>query len=81
MAPRSPDVARERARIAGLIGGGKRSGDDPVVIAARRDLEAAKLAEHIERVVAAMPPLTPAQRMKLAELLKPVRVPAGGGST
>ncbi|MGY1985452.1 hypothetical protein ACI792_04440 [Blastococcus sp. SYSU DS0669] len=41
---------------------------------ARRDLEAAKLADHIRRVVDTAPPLTLEQRIKLSALL---RTPAG----
>jgi hypothetical protein len=39
----------------------------------RRDVRAKRLAEYIENVLAAAPPLTDAQRTRLAELLKPVR--------
>ena len=39
----------------------------------RRDLAAAKISDYIEKVLAAAPPLTDAQRTALAELLKPAR--------
>lgn len=39
------------------------------VAAAEADLRAAKLAQAIERTLAAAPPLTPQQRMQLASLL------------
>lgn len=47
-----------------------RNPDDPELLDARRNLRAAKLAEHIARVVAEAPPLTPEQRDRLAILLR-----------
>lgn len=64
---------QERARVASLSR--SRAADDPDLIEARRNLKAERLAEHIARVVADAPPLTPAQRDRLAGLLR-----AGGGS-
>ena len=52
-----------------------RPDNDPVVVTARRELRAAMLAEHIKRTVAEAPPLTDAQRDRLAALL---RAPADG---
>jgi hypothetical protein len=72
-----PEARTARARIGGL----KRSGvpdDDPRYDEARRDLRAAMLADHIERLLASWPPLTSEQRSNLAELLRPVR--GGGGA-
>lgn len=40
--------------------------------AAKRDHAAAMLEQHITRIVAAAPPLTPEQRDRLASLLRPV---------
>ena len=74
--PPSKPVAHHRARVASLSR--DRKSDDPEFVAARQDLAAQMLAEHIERVLAKAPPLTAEQRTKLAELLKPVRIPAGG---
>lgn len=51
--------------------------DDPAIADAERDLRAASLADHIGRVVDAAPPLTPAQRERLALLLHPG---TGGGA-
>lgn len=51
--------------------------DDPEIADAERDLRAASLADHIRRVVAAAPPLTPAQRERPALLLHPG---TGGGA-
>jgi hypothetical protein len=67
----SPEVTRHRNRVAGL----QRYGNpDPEKLGeAHHDLRAAKLAEHIERTLAAAPPLTAEQLSKLAELLKPAR--------
>lgn len=44
----------------------------------RRELNEAKIADYIERVLAEAPPLTPDQRARLAELLAPVRRSAAG---
>lgn len=59
----------ERARHAALSR--RRSPDDPDVLDARRDLRAARLEDYIRRVVDQAPPLTDAQRARLAELLSP----------
>jgi hypothetical protein len=45
---------------------------------ARRDLRAQVMADYVQRLVDHWPPLTDEQRSKLAELLRPVRVPGGG---
>lgn len=45
--------------------------DKAGIEAARRDLTAANLEQHIRRVADAAPPLTPAQRERLALLLHP----------
>jgi hypothetical protein len=44
----------------------------------RRALAEAKIADYIERTLAEAPPLTDRQRTALAELLRPVRITAGG---
>ena len=67
-----PNVAKTRARVAGLHG---RPADDPERVDAKREFIAAKTAAYIEKVLDGWPPLTDEQRTKLAELLKPV----GGG--
>jgi hypothetical protein len=67
----SPAVAHERARIAALSR--DRQPDDPKIVEARRNLHAARLEGHIEKTLAAAPPLTDEQRCRLAELLRPVR--------
>lgn len=64
----------ERARVASLSR--SRSTDDPELIEARRNLKAERLADYVARVVAEAPPLTDAQRDRIAALLRP----AGGGS-
>jgi hypothetical protein len=69
--PASPAWTTERARLAGLRR--CRPADDPVVLEARRDLRAAKLATHIERCVAEAPPLTSEQLDRLALLLRPAQ--------
>ena len=68
----SPSAAHHRAALAGLARNGVPK-DDPRYAEHRRQLDAALLADHIERVLAKAPPLTAAQRARLAELLKPVR--------
>jgi len=45
----------------------------------RRELAEARIADYIERTLAKFPPLTPEQRVRLAELLKTVRVSPNGG--
>jgi len=66
---------QERARVAGLSR--DRQPDDPDLLAAKAALRAERLADYIEKTVAAWPPLTAEQRDRLATLLRPS---AGGGS-
>ena len=63
-----PSWTSERARVASLSR--SRTADDPDLVAARRNLKAARLAEYIERVVAEAPPLTIEQRNRLSVLLR-----------
>jgi hypothetical protein len=63
-----PSWEHHRARIAGLRSRG-RAADAPEVIDAQRDLAAARLAEHIRKVVDTAPPLTPEQIEQLRGLL------------
>lgn len=53
------------------VGVAVRRGTAADIERARRDLAAAKLEEYIQRVVDAAPPLTDAQRERLALLLNP----------
>lgn len=46
-----------------------RPADDPGLLDAERNLREARLADHIERTVAALPPLTAEARSRLAVLL------------
>lgn len=62
----------ERARVASLSR--SRPADDPDLANARRNLRAERLADHIARVVAEAPPLTEAQRDRLAALLRGGRI-------
>lgn len=57
----------ERARVASLSR--SRSEDDPELLDARRRLKAERLATHVERALADAPPLTDAQRERIARLL------------
>lgn len=59
----------ERARIASLSR--SRAPDDPDLLTARRNLREARLADYITRTVDAAPPLTAAQRDRLALPLRP----------
>jgi len=63
-----PTWERERA----VLGRGTRDhgAGHPLVAEARRDFRAARLAAYVEKVVDAAPPLTFAQRDKLALLLR-----------
>jgi hypothetical protein len=61
----------ERARVASLSR--SRTPDDPALVAARRNLHVERLADYIERVVSAAPPLNEAQKARLTALL-------GGGA-
>jgi hypothetical protein len=66
-----PNIRSAHSRIAGLHNGrGKnRAPDDPRLLRAQRDLEAAKLAKHVEKVIAGCPPLTTEQLEHIAALL------------
>ena len=61
------DWKSDRARVAALSR--SRASDDPELIEARRSLKTERLAAYIERTVADAPPLTSAQRDRLALLL------------
>ncbi|MCV7744784.1 hypothetical protein [Micrococcus luteus] len=61
----------ERARVASLSR--SRSTDDPELIEARRNLKAERLADYVARVVAEAPPLTDAQRDRIAAMLRPTK--------
>ncbi len=68
----------KRARIARLSKDLPR--DHPDLQQLRTELRTQRTADYIRTVLAAAPPLSDEQRTKLAELLKPVRVHAGGGA-
>lgn len=57
-----------RAKVAALSR--DRDEHDPELTAARRDLRAERLADQIEKVVSAAPPLTPEQIDRLSGLLR-----------
>ena len=67
----STAVLRERGRVASLTR--SRSADDPELIEARTNLAAEKLAAYVSAVVAEAPPLTDAQRDRIAALLRPTK--------
>lgn len=60
------DWTRARARLAVQT---RHGADEQTLAELRRDVRAARLAEQIERTVAALPPLTDEQRAKLTALL------------
>jgi hypothetical protein len=62
------DALHYRAKIASLTR--SRQPDDPELVAARQNLKALRLEEHVRKVVAEAPPLTPAQRDRIATLLR-----------
>ncbi|KAA9148569.1 hypothetical protein F6B41_02805 [Microbacterium lushaniae] len=59
---------QQRNRVATLAR--HRHADDPELLSARQDLKAAKLEQYIAKIVASAPPLTPAQRDRLAAILR-----------
>lgn len=67
-----PALTQERRKAAARKAAFERhrGPDHPNTRFAARDLRAAELAEHIERIVDAAPPLTPEQRDRLALLLR-----------
>jgi hypothetical protein len=64
-----------RASVAGLSR--SRPPDDPDLVAARLELRTERAAEYIRGLVDQAPPLTDAQRAKLAALLAPAHGAAG----
>lgn len=58
----------ERARVASLSR--SRSATDPELVAARRNLKAARLEEYVSQVVSEAPPLTPEQIDRVSVLLR-----------
>jgi len=64
-----PSVAKHRAQVA------RRTQtcppDHPSLVEARQNLKAARLEEHIRKLVDSAPPLTAEQRDRLAVLLRP----------
>ena len=57
----------ERAKLAALSR--HHSGDTEAIDQARRDLRAARLEDHVSKVLAEAPPFTAEQRRRLAALL------------
>ncbi len=68
MSPNTPTLASAHGKVAALK---RHYPAEPARVAtAERDLAAAKLAEYVARVVDSAPPLTPAQRDRIAALLR-----------
>lgn len=66
--PISAPVARARGRVAALSR--SRLATDPELTAAKRDLTALTLDQHVSRVVADAPPLTDEQVERIAARLR-----------
>jgi hypothetical protein len=62
-----PQQRRTRARVAALK---RHHPDDKQTLDLARDFKAARLAEYVERMMDAAPPLSQEQRDKLANLLR-----------
>ncbi len=67
----SPAIAHVRARIANRVR--FHGPTDPQLPGLRRDLRILELVEHFQKVINDRPPLSDAQRAKLAILLEPAR--------
>ena len=52
--------------------------NSPEAVEARRNFNALRTEEYLRKVLSAAPPLSDAQRAKLAELLRPARQPGAG---
>lgn len=61
------DWTHHRARVATLSR--SRAVTDPELVEARRSLRAARLEDHVRKALADAPPLTDAQRERIARLL------------
>ena len=66
------------AKARSEIGVAHRRNDPEAIEAARRDFATEKIAAFVLKVLADTPPLTDEQRVRLAELLRPVRRRRGG---
>jgi hypothetical protein len=64
----SSAVAHHRARVGALSR--DRHPDDPEFVSAKRDLAAANLEEHVNRVLAGWPPLSEQQLDRIAAILR-----------
>ncbi len=73
----TPDVRSARARVAAAK---RHHPNDPKTDQLAAEFKADRLAEHIRRLVDAAPPLSEAQRSRLALLLRPTGAPEGAGS-
>ena len=69
-----PPLSKARAEARSRIGvNAKRYGPDhPKTREAQRDYKFTTLSDHIEKILAQAPPLNDEQRVRLAELLRPV---------
>jgi hypothetical protein len=68
-----PAQSKKRREAASRVAGvHRRDPNSPRLPGLRRDLRAAELEEHVQRIVDAFPPLTDEQRDRLAALLRPV---------
>ena len=72
-----PRTASAKGR---LVRAHRRPIDPAEVEDRRRDLAAAKIADYVEKIRRDAPELTDKQRTDLCELLRPVRIRAGGAA-
>ena len=76
-----PETVFKGSRLAkarSQVGVAHRKQDREAIESARRDFAAEKIANYVTKVLDAAPPLTDEQRVRLAELLRPVRLVGGG---
>lgn len=61
------DWTHYRAQVATLTR--SRANDDPELVEARRNLRAARLTDHVTKIVAGAPPLSDAQKLSVVRAL------------
>lgn len=72
-----PEIHARSTATRTRIARAAKAGDAAAEVEARRDHAEAVIADYVEKVLAAAPPLSDEQRTRLAELLQPVRMNGG----